>query len=156
MTNSNQALAKEVETLLNTAEQALERQEWPLANVLLKRGLDTLGDRYTTSNTIDDSGMKLVLADAEERKGNLQTSAQIRQSVLASRLSLFISKQQHPDQSPQPLKTAPLERHSGDICPHGGAWITTAGLGTTRVFRKGEMFPDINGKGVTWIFWRDT
>lgn len=154
MTSSNQTLAKEVETLLNTAEQALERQEWPLANVLLKRGLDTLGDRYTASNTIDDSGMKLVLADAEEKKGNLQTSAQIRQSVLASRLSLFVNKQ-HPDQSTRLLKAAPLERHSGDICPHGGAWITTAGLGTTRVFRQGEMLPDINGKGVTWIFWRD-
>ena len=93
MMSANQALAKEVETLLNTVEQALERQEWPLANVLLKRGLDSLSDRYTASNSIDDSGMKLVLADAEEKKGNLQTSAQIRHSVLASRLSLFVSMQ---------------------------------------------------------------
>ena len=87
--NSNETLAKEVEAILKAAEQAIERQEWSLANALLKQGLDAVGDRYIVSNTIDDSGMKLVLAETEERKGALQTAAQIRRGVLASRLSLL-------------------------------------------------------------------
>lgn len=62
MTNTNEALANEAETILNAADQGLESQEWSSVNVLLKHGLDVLGDRYVTTNTIDDSGMKLVLA----------------------------------------------------------------------------------------------
>lgn len=92
MMNTNEALAREVETILKAAEQAIERQEWASANALLKRGLDALGDRYITIGTIDDSGMKLVLAVAEEKKGTLQTAAHIRRGVLASRLSLLRQK----------------------------------------------------------------
>lgn len=90
--DTNQTLAKEVEAILKAAEQAIEKQEWPPANALLKQGLDVLGDRYISNNTIDDSGMKLVLAVADEKKGALQTAAHIRRSVLASRLSLLRQK----------------------------------------------------------------
>ena len=38
---------------------------------------------------IDDTGMKLVLASAEEQKGSLQVAVTIRRRVLAARLSLL-------------------------------------------------------------------
>lgn len=86
---TNEAVIKEVEVTLKAAEQAIENKEWASANTLLKRGLDIVGDRHTTPDSIDDSGMKLVLAEAEEKKGALHTAAHIRRSVLASRLSLL-------------------------------------------------------------------
>jgi len=51
--------------------------------------LDAVGERYAVHNTIDDTGMKLLLAEVEEKKGALQTAAQIRHGVLASRLLLL-------------------------------------------------------------------
>jgi hypothetical protein len=60
-----------------------------LANTLLKKGLDTLGSLYVSPKIVDDSGMKLVLASAEEEKGSLQVAATIRRRVLVARLSLL-------------------------------------------------------------------
>lgn len=87
--NSTEILTKEVETIVKKAEQAIERQDWSSANALLKQGLDAVGERYAVHNSIDDTGMKLLLADTEEQKGCLQTAAQIRQRILASRLLLL-------------------------------------------------------------------
>ncbi len=89
MTNTNQLLVQEIEALIIAADKAAEMDEWVLANTLLKKGLDTLGSRYVTPAMIDDTGMKLVLASAEEQKGSLQVAVTIRRLVLAARLSLL-------------------------------------------------------------------
>lgn len=92
MTNTNQLLMQEIEALLVAADKAVEKEEWVLANTLLKKGLDTLGSLYVSPKIVDDSGMKLVLASAEEKKGSFQVAATIRRRVLAARLSLLREK----------------------------------------------------------------
>ena len=87
--NSNEALANEVEALIKAAGQAIEKQELPLANDLLKRGLDRLGDSYAEPDGIDDSGQKLVAATVLEREGNLQSAVLIRYRILSERLIIL-------------------------------------------------------------------
>ncbi len=89
MTNANQLLIQKIEALLVAADKAVKKEEWALANTLLKEGLDTLGDLYVSSDIVDDTGMKLVLASAKENEGSLQVAATIRRRVLAARLSLL-------------------------------------------------------------------
>lgn len=92
MTNANQLLIQKIEALLVAADKAVKKEEWALANTLLKEGLDTLGDLYVSSDIVDDTGMKLVLASAKENEGSLQVAATIRRRVLAARLSLLREK----------------------------------------------------------------
>lgn len=90
MTNANQLLIQKIEALV-AADKAV-KEEWAQANTLLKEGLDTLGDLYVSSDIVDDTGMKLVLASAKENEGSLQVAATIRRRVLATRLSLLREK----------------------------------------------------------------
>ncbi len=92
MINANQLLIQKIEALLVAADKAVKKEEWALANTLLKEGLDTLGDLYVSSDIVDDTGMKLVLASAKENEGSLQVAATIRRRVLAARLSLLREK----------------------------------------------------------------
>ncbi len=92
MTNANQLLIQKIEALLVAADKAVKKEEWAQANTLLKEGLDTLGDLYVSSDIVDDTGMKLVLASAKENEGSLQVAATIRRRVLAARLSLLREK----------------------------------------------------------------
>ena len=92
MTNTIQLITQETEAILSAADRAAESNDWILANTLLKKGLDTLGAQYVSPSTIDDTGMKLVLAGAEEQKGSFQVAAMIRRRVLLARLSLFREK----------------------------------------------------------------
>ena len=92
MTNANQLLIQKIEALLVAADKAVKKEEWAQANTLLKEGLDTLGDLNVSSDIVDDTGMKLVLASAKENEGSLQVAATIRRRVLAARLSLLREK----------------------------------------------------------------
>ena len=92
MTNANQLLIQKIEALLVAADKAVKKEQWEQANTLLKEGLDTLGDLYVSSDIVDDTGMKLVLASAKENEGSLQVAATIRRRVLAARLSLLREK----------------------------------------------------------------
>jgi hypothetical protein len=89
---TDEVLAKETEVTLESAEKAIEKQDWPAANVLLQQGLTDLGNRYLTADIIDETGMKLMVAEVEEKKGSLSTAAGIRRGVLSSRLSLLRQK----------------------------------------------------------------
>jgi len=51
-----------------------------------------LGDRYTRSDTIDDSGMKLIAADNQEKGGSPDNAAHVRRRILAERLEMLKSK----------------------------------------------------------------
>ena len=85
----NDALIAEVAGALLAAEQAMESQNWILANAELKRGLEVMGSRYVSPNVIDDSGMKLVLARVEEQKGDVAKAVAIRRRILGERLELL-------------------------------------------------------------------
>jgi hypothetical protein len=68
------------------------QHDWVSANVCLRRGLATLGDDYVPDGVIDETGTRLVLADAKEREGDLATAVTLRQRVLANRLALARTK----------------------------------------------------------------
>lgn len=55
-------------------------------------GVDALGATYYDEDLIDDSGMKLVLAKTEEAQGRFESAANLKKSVLESRLSAWRSK----------------------------------------------------------------
>jgi hypothetical protein len=83
--NSYDYLDQEIALTLRLADEKITEQDWVSANVLLKKGLATLGDSYLSADTIDETGMKLILADAAEENGDLQSAAKIRLKMLASR-----------------------------------------------------------------------
>jgi hypothetical protein len=84
--------AEQADAALKQAENAVARENWLEANRLLKDGLQAVGDQYVSPNTLDDTGMKLALASAEEKKGNLETAAHLRLGVLKVRLSMLRQK----------------------------------------------------------------
>jgi hypothetical protein len=94
--DSNKNLDKEVAHILQLADERIEAQEWIAANTLLKKGLAILGNHYYLSDAADDTGTKLVLADFEEREGNLEMAARIRRRMLESRHNLFKIKMNRP------------------------------------------------------------
>jgi len=77
---------------LEKIDAKITTQNWEAANKLLKQALAELGDRYTRSDTIDDSDMKLIAADIQEREGRPDNAAHVRRRILAERLELLGSK----------------------------------------------------------------
>lgn len=89
--NQTQTPSSAVDALMRQADAASAKQDWVAANDAWLKGLNTLGDRYASPDAVDDTGMRLVAAEAEERRGNLNTAATIRQRVLQTRLDLWRS-----------------------------------------------------------------
>ena len=55
----------------------------------LTAGIKTMGQNYNMDGrAIDDTGQKLTLAKIEEKRGNLEVSANLYKSVLGSRIQL--------------------------------------------------------------------
>jgi hypothetical protein len=78
-----------INQITELATHEMNQNNWISANYHLKIGLDTLGYRYTSLDIIDDSGMKLIVGDIFERKGQLEQAARLRMQILESRLNLF-------------------------------------------------------------------
>jgi hypothetical protein len=71
---------------------AAERQ-FAAAVDSFKKGIQVLGKSYLDpATTLDDTGMKIVLAQAKENEGKLETASAILQRVLETRLSLYASR----------------------------------------------------------------
>ncbi len=85
-------LEQETSRSLEEATLAIEKMQWVSANDLLKAALSKLNYHYVVLDTIDDSGMKLVLADDQERTHKVESAAQIRHRVLESRLASLQKK----------------------------------------------------------------
>jgi hypothetical protein len=93
--SNNQAILDD-ETLFITAKAQLEKadaeiaaQNWEAANKLIKQALAEVGDRYVRSDTIDETGMKLIAADSQEKEGRLDNAVRVRRKMLASRLEML-------------------------------------------------------------------
>jgi len=67
-------------------------QNWEEANQQLKQALAELGDRYVCDDTIDDSDMKLLAADLQEKEGKSNNAATVRRRILAERLEMLKRK----------------------------------------------------------------
>ena len=95
--SSDQAALLRAEKLLAEAVAVMDRQDWLRANLLLKEGLDVVGDRYVRPITpdfalLDDTGMALGAALYSERQSRLDQAAHLRKRVLSSRLGLLREK----------------------------------------------------------------
>lgn len=73
-------------------ETALAAGEVDEALALFDRALAELGDGYRRAGVVDDTGMKLTLAEAEARRGNARTAANLKKAVLEARLALAAGK----------------------------------------------------------------
>lgn len=52
-------------------------------------GLDRLGERYLYPGLIDDTGMKLLLAEDNANQGNLPAAAHLYDRILEARLEVY-------------------------------------------------------------------
>jgi TolA-binding protein len=57
-----------------------------------RAGIDSIGDLYSHAKLLDDTGVKLVLAESNESKGNLKGAAAVYERVLESRLHAYAVK----------------------------------------------------------------
>jgi len=96
---SNNHVVMDDKTLYITIKAQLEKadaeiavQNWEAANKLIKQALDELGDRYYCLEVEDDTGLKLIAADNQEKGGRPDNAAHVRRSMLAERLEMLRSK----------------------------------------------------------------
>ncbi len=78
-----------IEAKSRAANSALAAGRFGDANALFDDALAALGDRYRAATVIDDTGMKLTLAKGEAAKGNVSAAANLKKSVVTSRLAQF-------------------------------------------------------------------
>ena len=88
----NHQLASQVEVLLDQAKIDISNEKWKDANDSLQKGIELLGDQYLSKDIIDDTGMKLIIANAAARKGDWEAAAAVKEKILSSRLQAFRSK----------------------------------------------------------------
>jgi hypothetical protein len=70
---------------------ALEAKKFADAIAAFDRAIAAIGAGYIKNgaNVVDDTGMKLVLAQSEQKRGTLATAANLKSRVVESRLSLL-------------------------------------------------------------------
>jgi hypothetical protein len=82
----------QTQKLLEAGESCMDQADWQCANDKLKQGIALLGDSYVDKHILDDTGQKLVIAQMQEKDGNLKTSANLYDRVLVSRLQVLRSR----------------------------------------------------------------
>ena len=83
---------KDLDNIRREGQTLLENAHWQAANMKFIQGIEKLGDAYSSPDIIDDTGMKLTLADIEAQAGNIGNSAKIRGKVLSDRLLILRKK----------------------------------------------------------------
>lgn len=79
---------------LQQGERELTAGHYRSAIASFQIGLEQLGPSYSPQETLDDTGQKLALAQANERAGRLKESAVLYRNVLSSRLVQIESRRQ--------------------------------------------------------------
>lgn len=82
----------QLQTELRAADQAMSGSEYLRANDIAELVIRKIGDRYIQQITLDDSGQRLSLADALQRRGDLKVAANIRIGTARARLDLLTQK----------------------------------------------------------------
>jgi hypothetical protein len=85
-------LRQNLQVKLTQADQHIQGAEFAAANTVLLMALNELGDRHVDPTAIDDTGMRLAAAVAQEQQGSLQTAVTIRRRILEARLLLWDRK----------------------------------------------------------------
>ncbi|QYK04374.1 hypothetical protein [Shewanella zhangzhouensis] len=80
---------KQAEVYWSDSKQAISDGDYETALSQSNQGLLLVGDAYSDPKAVDDTGMKLVLAEAAERKGELRHAAHLKFRALESRLVML-------------------------------------------------------------------
>ena len=78
---------------LGSADDQIRAGDFRRANIRLRDGLEELGDVFLGQDVVDDTGLALSAAWAEDWQGHLQSAAQGRRSILALRLADYAQMQ---------------------------------------------------------------
>lgn len=81
-----------VTALLKDGEQARTEKKFLHAYASCRTDLTRLGDAYASTDTVDDSGLRLVVADDMLRKGEAKDAARMVCRILKGRLEMFRTK----------------------------------------------------------------
>jgi hypothetical protein len=74
---------------LAEANRAQLANELEQANAFLDKAIANLGSDYASPKVIDDTGVKLTLANAEAGSGKLAAAATLKTRVLEARLEMY-------------------------------------------------------------------
>lgn len=97
--NTAHAGYTEATAYLQRGHDLHEGRQFAAAADSFKNGIQILGNSYIDpETTIDDTGMKLVLAQSRENEGKLDVASTIFHRVLETRLKLYASRYLHPRQ----------------------------------------------------------
>ncbi|MNV63424.1 hypothetical protein D3C71_1560170 [compost metagenome] len=88
----NHQVASQVEGLLDQANIDISNEKWKDANESLQKGIELLGEQYLSQDIVDDTGMKLIVANMAASKGDWEAAATVKEKILFSRLQAFQSK----------------------------------------------------------------
>ncbi len=78
--------------LLTEAVAQMRAENWLGANASLVEGIRVLGDDYRPDGVLDDTGQRVAVAKQNELDGRLSIAANLRETVLSTRLKLFTRK----------------------------------------------------------------
>jgi hypothetical protein len=78
-----------VRRTLAEANRAQSANQLEQAEAFLDKAIAALGGDYISSKTIDDTGMKLTLANAEARSGKRAVAVTLKKRVLEARLEMY-------------------------------------------------------------------
>jgi hypothetical protein len=92
MLKENIQLQQKLIKTLEAVEEKMSEGQWEEANSLLKIGIERLGRQYFQIPLLDDTSLRLTLAQSEDAANNFQTAAHIRYTILDSRMSIFQRK----------------------------------------------------------------
>ncbi|HZU10989.1 MAG TPA: hypothetical protein VFA02_13880 [Pseudacidobacterium sp.] len=84
---------------LDAGQRSASLQHWKVSAGQFKEGIAALGDSYVDTNALDDSGMRLVLAQSDEKKGEVMRASRVYETVLLTRLHLYANKENIKDHS---------------------------------------------------------
>ncbi|AZS49447.1 hypothetical protein DM558_01035 [Entomomonas moraniae] len=80
---------EEITISFEKAKGYITDKEFKKAISLFDDGIKKIGNQYYSTDIQDDTGMKLILANAEEKKGNLERAAYLKRNVLEARIQIF-------------------------------------------------------------------
>jgi Flp pilus assembly protein TadD len=81
--------AEKLETLVAAASNEEKRGNFEKANSLLDNALSLIGDSYIRPDVLDDTGLKLALAQAEIQNGDFEKAVALKKSVITSRRAML-------------------------------------------------------------------
>lgn len=85
------------QTLARSGNEALREGHFREADRLFDQAVAVIGSSYEDPTVIDDTGQKLVLAQAEARSGHFSTAAHLKAGIVQDRLELITRDQPYSD-----------------------------------------------------------